>query len=164
MRVFHKPTCSLLFCISLLSLVLSFFCSVCFCFLLLVSLSLFLFVPGDNTPPTDGTPVYEPTESEMFGQDLLQHMGVFMLHKAFAAATSEPLLYATMPYLVSVHKYFKNASRNREHFFFIASFSLIFFFSLCFSLFVCRLQWCSWIYCSQKRKMARKWQHGNCHR
>jgi len=57
---------------------------------------------GDNTPPTDGTPVYEPTEDEMFGQDLLQHMGVFMLHKAFAAATSEPILYATMPYLASM--------------------------------------------------------------
>lgn len=57
---------------------------------------------GDNTPPTDGTPVYEPTDSEMFGQDLIQHMGVFMMHNAFANCAANPLLYAGMPYLASM--------------------------------------------------------------
>jgi hypothetical protein len=57
---------------------------------------------GDNAPPTDGTPVYEPSDSEMFGQDLIQHMGVFMMHRAFASCTANPLMYAGMPYLASM--------------------------------------------------------------
>jgi len=57
---------------------------------------------GDTTPPTDGSPVYEPSDSEMFGQDLIQHMGVFMLHRAFAACTANPALAAGMPYLASM--------------------------------------------------------------
>jgi hypothetical protein len=38
----------------------------------------------------------------MFGQDLIQHMGVFMMHRAFASCTANPLLYAGMPYLASM--------------------------------------------------------------
>jgi len=56
---------------------------------------------GGTTPP-QGVNVYEPTDDEMFGSDLVQHMGVFMLHKLFLNATTNPMLYALMPYLASM--------------------------------------------------------------
>lgn len=56
---------------------------------------------GGHTPPKD-VAVYEPTDEEMFGSDLVQHMGVHLLSKLFLNCTAEPMLYALMPYLASM--------------------------------------------------------------
>lgn len=56
---------------------------------------------GGTTPPKD-TVVYEPTDEELFGADLTQHMGIYMLEKLFKNATAEPALYSLMPYLASM--------------------------------------------------------------
>ena len=42
------------------------------------------------------------SDEEMFGADLTQHMGIFLLSKLFANAAAEPMLYSLMPYLASM--------------------------------------------------------------